>query len=55
VNNAHQAFKCAEDLDSISFYAIDCCFSVVTDTIEDPAERDRVLNKLFGAYSSISG
>jgi hypothetical protein len=54
VNDAHQAFKCADDLDSATFYAIDCCFSVVTETIEDAAERDRVLSKLFGAYSLIS-
>lgn len=55
VNDAHQAFKCADDLDSVFFYAVDCCFSVVTETIEHSAERDQVLSKLFGAYSSISG
>jgi hypothetical protein len=55
VNDAHLAFKCADELDSKYFYAVDCCFSVVTETIEDPVERDRVLSKLFGAYSSISG
>jgi len=55
VNDAHLAFKCADELDSKYFYAVDCCFSVVTETIEDPQERDRVLSKLFGAYASISG
>ena len=55
VNNAHEAFKCAEDLDSVFFYAIDCCFAVVTETLEDNAERDQALSKLFGAYSTVSG
>jgi len=54
VNNAHQAFKCAYDLDSVYYYAIDVCFFVVTETIEDAVERDRALSKLFGAYSSVS-
>jgi len=27
----------------------------VTETIEDSAERDSVLSKLFAAYSSVSG
>ena len=55
VNDAHQAFKCADDLEAVFFYAIDCCFAVVTETIEDSAERDSVLSKLFAAYSSVSG
>ena len=39
----------------IFFYAIDCCFAVVTETLEDNAERDQALSKLFGAYSTVSG
>jgi len=54
INDAHQAFKCADELDSVPYYAIDCCFTVVTETIEDEATRDQVLSKLFGAYTSLS-
>lgn len=55
VNDAHQAFRCAEELDAVAFYAIDCCFAVVTEAIEDEPKRDEVLSKLFGAYASLSG
>lgn len=52
INTAHEAFLSSDSLESIPFYTIDCCFSVVTETIEDAWKREEILKRLFAAYLS---
>ena len=52
INTAHEAFKSSDSLESIPFYTIDCCFTVVTETVEDSWKREEIIKRLFAAYLS---
>ena len=52
INTAHEAFQSSDSLESIPFYTIDCCFAVVTETVEDAWKREEILKRLFAAYLS---
>jgi len=54
INTAHDAFKCAEILESIPYYSIDNCFAIVTETIDEEEKRQEVINRLFNAYRTLT-
>jgi hypothetical protein len=54
INQAHPAFQCADGLSSIPYYTAECCFTVVSESIESPEERDAIMRKLFLAFLTVA-
>jgi hypothetical protein len=54
INQANPAFQCADELAAIPYYTADCCFAVVTETIEAFEEREATVGKLFSSFLKVA-